>query len=87
MTSPKEIIAKMKTPRKNFYNVISKLENVGFLRMGVGNTIQPTLLGNVVFNVIATLDIATNVYTKIKTIDAVEGGNWISDEGGNGQIN
>ena len=40
--------------------------------MGKGNTIQPTLLGNVVFNVITTLDIATNVYKKLRIIDAVE---------------
>ena len=53
--------------------------------MGEGNTIQPTLLGNVVFNVITTLDIATNVYMKLRTIDAVEL-SGCSDEGGNGQI-
>jgi hypothetical protein len=40
--------------------------------MGEGNTIQPSLLGNVVFNVITTLDIATNVYMKLRTVDAVE---------------
>ena len=40
--------------------------------MGEGNTKQPTLLGNVVFNVITTLDVATNVYMKLRTIDAVE---------------
>jgi hypothetical protein len=38
LTSPKEIIAKMKIARKTFYSIISKLENVGLLRMGEGNT-------------------------------------------------
>ena len=37
-----------------------------------GKLTQPTILGNVVFNVITTLDIATNVYMKLRTIDAVE---------------
>lgn len=62
----------MKIARKTFYSIISKLEIVGLLRMGEGNTMQPTLLGNVAFNVITTLDVATNVYMKLRTIDAVE---------------
>ena len=53
MTSPKEIIAKVKIARKKFYSIISKLENVGLLRMGEAK-LQPTILGNVVFNVITT---------------------------------
>lgn len=72
MTSPKEIMAKVKISRKNFYSVISKLENVGLLRVGEDNTIQPTLLGRIVLNEITTLNTATNVYMKLRTIDAVE---------------
>lgn len=83
MTSPKEITAKVKISRKNFYSVISKLENVGLLRVGEGNTIQPTLLGSVVFDVITTLDTATNVYMNNRCSRII----WSSDEGGNGQIN
>ena len=40
--------------------------------MGEDNTIQPTLLGRMVLNVVATLNTATNVYMKLRTIDAVE---------------
>jgi hypothetical protein len=65
-------MAKVKISRKKFYSVISKLENVGLFRVGEGNTIQPTLLGNVVFNLITTLDTAMEVYMKLRTIDAVE---------------
>ena len=72
MTSPKEIMAKVKISRKNFHRVISKLENIGLLRLGEDNTIQPTLLGRIILNEISTLYTATNVYMKPRTIDAVE---------------
>lgn len=65
-------MAKVKISRNKFYSEISKLENVGLLRVGEGNTTQPTVLTSVVFNVITILDAATNVYMKLRTIDAVE---------------
>jgi len=48
------------------------LKTLVFYEWGKVTLIQPTLLRNVVFNVITTLDIATNVYMKLRTIDAVE---------------
>jgi hypothetical protein len=73
MTSPQgDYSENENSEKKNFYSIISKLEIFGLLRMGEGNTKQPTLLGNVVFNVITTLDIATNVYMKLRTIYEVE---------------
>src|SRR6478672_11263406 len=41
-TSSKEIMSKVKISRKIFYSVISELENIGLLRVGEGNTTQPT---------------------------------------------
>ena len=48
------------------------MKNVGLLRVGEDTTIQPTLLGSLVLNEITTLNTATNVYMKLRTIDAVE---------------
>ncbi len=62
----------MKISRKKYYSRISKLKSVGILKVNKGNTIQPSVLGSVVFNVITTLDNATNVYMKLRAIDAVE---------------
>lgn len=70
--SPKEIMEKMKISRKKYYSRISKLKSVGLLKVNKGNTIQPSVLGSVVFNVITTLDNASNVYMKLRAIDAVE---------------
>jgi DNA-binding HxlR family transcriptional regulator len=70
--SPKEIMEKMKISRKKYYSRISKLRSVGLLKVNKDNNIQPSVLGRVVFNVITTLDNATNVYMKLRTIDAVE---------------
>ena len=40
--------------------------------MGEDTTIQPILLGSFILNEITTLNTATNVYMKLRTIDAVE---------------
>ena len=40
--------------------------------MGEDTTIQPILLGSLILNEITTLNTATNVYMKLRTIDAVE---------------
>ena len=37
-----------------------------------GKRTQPTILGNVVFNVITTSTLRANVYMKLRTIDTVE---------------
>ena len=48
------------------------MKNVGLLRVGEDTTIQPILLGSPILNEITTLNTATNVYMKLRTIDAVE---------------
>ena len=40
--------------------------------MGEDTTIQPILLGSPILNEITTLNTGTNVYMKLRTIDAVE---------------
>lgn len=48
------------------------MKNVGLLRVGEDTTIQPILLGSPILNEITTLNTGTNVYMKLRTIDAVE---------------
>lgn len=70
--SSNNIIKMLKISKKQYHNRILKLSTSGLLKVDRYGSACPSVLCSVLLNAVTTIETALNMYSKLRTIDAME---------------